>query len=197
MRSKYLTDKEIAKLRATMSASDWDPFQIALETGLRVGDVAKLAWRDLQGSRLEYIAEKTGKRGECYLCAATAERLWARRRVAVSVWIFPNSRDSDRHITRQALWKRLKKACKAAGVIADGVSPHSMRKCYGVREYRAHGLKAVQAGLQHTDIGTTEVYALADWLTADNANKPLLRSDMARILHFIAGWLGIPQSNPN
>ena len=78
----------------------------------------------------------------------------------------------------------------------DGISPHSLRKVYGVREYHAHGISAAQAGLQHTDISTTEIYALADWLTDENADKPLLRSDMARILHYIADWLGIPKDRP-
>ena len=81
-------------------------------------------------------------------------------------------------------------------VNADGVSPHSLRKVYGVREYREHGMSAAQAGLQHSDIGTTELYVLSDWLTADNADEPLRRSDLSRILHFIADWLGIPRKEP-
>lgn len=196
MRSKYLTQKEIEAIRGVLTPLEWLPYEIAIETGLRIGDVAKIAWRDIQGSRLLYTAQKTGKKGTAFLEEATARDLWSRRRRARSEWLFPSPSDPSRHISRQALWKRLKAACKTARLAADGISPHSLRKVYGVREYRAHGLGAAQAGLQHTDIGTTEIYALADWLTEENADKPLLRSDMARILHYVADWLGIPRDKP-
>lgn len=195
MRSKYLEEKEITALRGVMGA-DWLPYQIAIETGLRVGDVAKLRWRDLQGSRLTYIAEKTDKEGIAYVSEDTAKELWARRRRGAGEWIFPAPTDFRRHISRQLLWKRLKAACRVCRVNPEGISPHSFRKVYGVREYRAHGLSAAQAGLQHTDLATTEIYALSDWLTSENADKPLLRSDLSRILHYLADWLGIPFSRP-
>lgn len=196
MRSKYLNEREISALRGVVGAREWLPFQVAIETGLRVGDVAKIAWRDVQGSRVSFVAEKTGKKGTAYVSEDTAKALWRARRTALSLWVFPCPNDMTRHITRQALWKRLKAACKRARINADGISPHSLRKVYGVREYRTHGLVAAQVGLQHTDIGTTEIYALADWLTEENSDKPLLRSDMARILHYVADWLGIPRNEP-
>lgn len=196
MRSRYLEEKEIKALRRAFSPYEWLPYQIAIETGLRIGDVAQIRWRDLQGTRLRFVAQKTGKSGEAFLEEETAHRLWQQRRRATSAWMFPAPSDDSKHISRQLLWKRLKAACRECRINADGVSPHSLRKVYGVREYRAHGMSAAQAGLQHTDIGTTEIYVLADWLTAENADKPLLRSDMARILHYIADWLGIPKFQP-
>lgn len=196
MRSRYLDDREIAAVRARMSARGWLPFAVALDTGLRVGDVAKLRWADVTGQEVRFIAEKTGKAGRAALSAETAAALRHFRRSAGSVWLFPSPRRPERHISRQALWKRLKAACRRAGVSVDGFSPHSFRKVYGVREYHAHGLGAAQAGLQHSDIATTEIYALADWLTAENADKPLLRSDMARIVRYIADWLRIDPAEP-
>ena len=196
MRSRYLDEREIEAARARMSARDWLPFAIALDTGLRVGDVAKLRWEDITGREVRFVAEKTGKAGRAALSADTAATLRNFRRVAGSVWLFPSPRDPSRHISRQALWKRLKAAARRAGVAPDGFSPHSFRKVYGVREYHAHGLGAAQAGLQHSDIATTEIYALADWLTAENADKPLLRSDMARIVRYIADWLRIDPAEP-
>jgi len=196
LRSKYLDDKEIAALKARFSPYDWLPYAVALETGLRIGDVAQLTWRELQGTRLDFVAQKTGKAGTAFLTEETAHRLWQLRRRATSRWMFPAPSDDGKHISRQVLWKRLKAACRDCRINPDGISPHSFRKVYGVREYRAHGMSAAQAGLQHTDVSTTEIYVLADWLTAENADKPLLRSDMARILHYIADWLGIHKSAP-
>lgn len=196
MRAKYLDDKEIAALKARFSPYGWLPYAISIETGLRVGDVAQLTWHSLQGSRLDFVAQKTGKKGTAFLSEETAQLLWQLRRRATSKWMFPAPSNQAAHISRQVLWKRLKAACRDCRINPDGISPHSLRKVYAVREYREHGLSAAQAGLQHTDIGTTEIYALADWLTDENADKPLLRSDMARILHFVADWLGIPKNAP-
>lgn len=185
MRSRFLEKKELAKLKKHMGV-DWLPFALALETGLRIGDVAKIRWDDLKGRRLDFVAQKTGKRGSAQLSADLLRRLEA---VRVGAWLFPAPRDSSKHITRQLLWKRLKNAAAAVGIPLDGTSPHSLRKVFAVREYKAHGMAAAQAGLQHTDMSTTEIYTMADWLTGENAEKPLLRSDLARILRYIEEFL--------
>lgn len=196
MRAKFLTENELSRLRAAMTSRAWLPYQIAIETGLRVGDVAKLAWHDLQGNRLSYTAQKTGKPGTAILENSTAEALWKERTTALSPWMFPAPKDGNHHISRQLLWKRLKAAAKKAGLNMVGISPHSLRKVYGVNEYHAHGMNAARVGLQHTDMSTTEIYVLSDWLTGENANAPLLRSDLARILRYVSDWLGIPKDAP-
>ena len=185
MRSRFLEKKELAKLQRYMGGA-WLPFAVALETGLRIGDVAKIRWEELKGRRLDFVAQKTGKRGSALLSADLVRRLES---VRVGAWLFPVPRDSGKHISRQLLWKRLKTAAAAVGIPLDGASPHSMRKVFAVREYKAHGMAAAQAGLQHTDISTTELYTMADWLTGENAEKPLLRGDLARILRYIEEFL--------
>lgn len=187
MRSRYLTNDEIARIQAKLGLDAWLPFAIALETGLRIGDVVALTWRNVHGRRITYIAKKTRKPGEATISPELRVMLDTRRRAARSPWVFPSPRDLNRHITRQALWRRLKKA--AANVTdTTGVSPHSFRKVFGVNEYHEHGVKAVQEALQHSDIGTTEIYALADWQL--DAAAPLTRGDLPRILHYIADYLG-------
>ena len=163
--------------------ADWLPYQVSLETGLRIGDVAKLAWTDLSGNVLSYIAQKTGKPGKASLKPSTAKALLVSR--YAPKWIFPAPRNSGKHISRQLLWKRLKTACLAVGVPMDGASPHSFRKVFAVREYQEHGIAAAKAALQHTDLATTELYTLSDWLTDENADKPLLRADLPQILRYL------------
>ena len=196
MRSRFLDDREVQAVRAALRGSDWLPFWIALETGLRIGDVAKLRWQDVRGNTIHFVAQKTGKAGTAVISDDLKAVLLAERRKNRGFWVFPSPRKHGDHITRQNLWKRLKRACARAGVNPEGFSPHSFRKVYGVKEYRRHGIGAVQAGLQHSDISTTEIYALADWLTEENADKPLLRSDMARIVRYIADWLRIDIKSP-
>ena len=183
MRSRFLDEKEINALRRAGSF-DWLPFAVAIQTGLRIGDVIKARWEDLDGDTLHFRAQKTGKKGEARLTWQTVAAL-RRRRKGSSVWLFPSPRDPDKHITRQALWYRIKRTARKARVPLDGVRPHSLRKVYAVREYHAHGLGAVSAALQHENMETTELYALSDWATGENAELPLLRGDIPRICQIL------------
>lgn len=196
MRSRFLDDREVCAVRAVLTAREWLPFWIALETGLRIGDVAKLRWRDVSGNAIRYVAQKTGKAGVAVVSDDLKRSLLAERRVNRSEWLFPSSRKVGEHITRQNLWKRLKRACARAGVNPEGFSPHSFRKVYGVKEYHRHGLRAAQAALQHSDISTTELYALADWLSGENADEPIRRSEMGLVLRLICEWLGFSADEP-
>ena len=196
MRARYLEEKEIEALAECLGPYAWLPFAVAIETGLRIGDVAALRWDNLRGKEIAFVAQKTGKAGKAALTQETANYLRQLHRHSLSPWIFPSEKDPTRHVSRQVLWKRLKAACVRCRINSDGISPHSFRKVYGVREYHAHGIAAAQRGLQHTDIATTEIYALADWLTEENADKPLLRSDLGRVIRYIADWLGIPTERP-
>ena len=191
MQSRYIEPRELAALRSACTPRTWLPLQIAAETGLRIGDVLKLRWDDISGQNLRFVAQKTGKAGVAVIGAETARflRLW--RRGAPSPWVFPSPKRPDLHLTRQTIWKRVKTACARAGLNPQGVSPHSFRKYYGVQEYHRHGIGAARAGLQHTDIATTEIYALADWATGERAAEPLRRSDLPRIIRYIAAWLNI------
>lgn len=190
MVSRYLTEAENAALRQALGSA-WLPYEIGLETGLRVGDIIKIRLADITPEGLRYVAQKTGKEGIAPLSASLRENI-AREAAEGTEWLFPSPVDPTKHITRQALWKRLKRAAERAGVQRRGTSPHSMRKCYAVREYHTHGLTAAREGLQHTDIRTTQLYALADWLTEENAKQPLLREDVGLLVRFIAEFLGIP-----
>lgn len=182
MRSRFLDEKELRALK-TAGSLDWLPFAVALQTGLRVGDVIKARWDDLDGDLLHFRAQKTGKKGTVRLAWQTVAAL--RRRKTASAWLFPSPRDPDKHITRQALWYRIKRSARKARVPLAGVSPHSLRKVYAVREYRAHGISAVAAALQHENLETTELYALSDWATGENAALPLLRGDIPRLCQIL------------
>lgn len=190
MVSRYLTERENEALRSVLGRA-WLPYEIGLETGLRVGDIVKIRLDDITPDGLRYTAQKTGKQGTAPLSDGLRKQIAAAAQDG-AVWLFPSPVDPSKHITRQALWKRLKRAAERAGVKKRGTSPHSMRKCYGVREYHAHGLTAAREGLQHTDIRTTQIYALADFLTEENGKQPLLREDLYLIVRFIAEFLGIP-----
>lgn len=134
---------------------------------MRVGDVVSLKPEQLIKRTIVYTAEKTGKPDKKSISHDLAERL---KRISGKKWIF-QGRDPEKHRTRQAVWKDIKKACRTLG-ISENVSPHSARKTYGVEIFHEKGLQATQRALQHDNAGTTMIYAFADLLTSNKTDKP-------------------------
>lgn len=160
-----------------MSSEEFLPLWLSLETGLRIGDVVELRNSALRSDGVHYKAKKTGKRGVAPVSAALRKRLKTR-----SAWLFPSPYKVGQHLTRQAVWSRIKRAGHRAGLDLDGLSPHSMRKVFAVELYRERGFEAVKAALQHTYSSTTEIYSFADWNTGENADLPLKRRDLQLVV---------------
>lgn len=179
MKSKYLSLDELSELRAQMSTREFLPLAVSLETGMRIGDVLKIRLEDLSDSGVCYVAEKTGKIG----FAEISPKLLAAMRGNASMltrWVFPG-RNPWEHLTRQAVWSRVKKACERAEMSSKGVSPHSMRKEFAVHKYRSEGAQSAQRALQHSRSDTTAIYIYADWTTGANAYRPILRKDLPMV----------------
>lgn len=186
MKSKYVEEKELEKLRSVLAEEAWLPLWVSLETGLRIGDVVKLRKANLQPDGLHYKAQKTGKNGVARISADLRRELTAKR----GKWLFPSPYKAGNHITRQCAWARIKAACERAGVEPKGVSPHSLRKVFAVELYREKGFKAVKEALQHNSSATTEIYSFADWNTGKNSELPLQRKDLALVVKMVIEALG-------
>lgn len=184
MRSKFLSDQALKLLEAQLTREEWLPLEVSRQTGLRIGDVVALKRSDLKGQTLSYTAAKTRKSGVAEISAELSAELRSRRSPR-SKWIFPSPHDPREHLTRQAVWARLKKACERLGIPPDGISPHSMRKSYAVELYKREGLQAAKRALQHDRVATTELYVMSDFLSSDNENRPILRRDFDVLLKFI------------
>lgn len=187
MKAKFLTGYELELIKQATKPELWLPFALALETGLRVGDVAKIKKSDIFEENgcffVDFVANKTKKRGKAQISKPLAKALTLSNNG--SVWAFPSPKDKTKHITRQALHARIKSACERAHVGANGVSPHSMRKNFAVELYKREGITAVARALQHSNISTAELYALSDWISGENAKRPLLREDLPRIIEAV------------
>jgi integrase len=196
VKSKYIEDDEIEKLRVNLDLHAWLPLWLALETGLRVGDVVALRRASLKDDGIHYRAQKTKKCGVAPLSAELRKQLPKRGK-----WLFPSPYKAGEHITRQCVWARIKRAAKRAGVNPEGISPHTLRKVFAVELYRERGFKAVQTALQHTNGATTEIYSFADWSTGANANEPLKRRDLQLIVKMVIEALGdaykLPKESKN
>lgn len=168
MRADYVNSDA---LRLLINSMEWEnglALRVSLETGLRIGDVLRLRVVDLNGCRLSYVAQKTGKAGTKTIGKRLASLL--RQNAGTTEWLFPSRQSKSGHRTRQAVYKDLKKVCKRLGVQGQ-ISPHTARKSYAVKDFREHGLDHVKRELQHDDTSVTLLYALSDMLTGAPATQ--------------------------
>lgn len=133
--------------------------EVALRTGLRISDVLSLKKEQLEkGARFTVKEQKTKKSRRIYLGNDLRERLLKQ---SGKIYIFEHAFDENRHRTRQAVFKDVKRAAKALRIDAN-FAPHSMRKIYAVDYFRKHGLDATQKILGHNYPSTTLIYLLSE-----------------------------------
>lgn len=158
MRTDYIAPDTMRLLTRNMSELTALPVLVALETGMRIGDVVSLTMKNLKGCNIYYKAQKTGKRGKADISPDLLSRIL---RITDGYFLFPSKYKPGTHVTRQAVWAALKREAKMNG-IEKNVAPHSARKTFAVEEMKQHGIGAVQQKLQHSDTSTTLLYCLSD-----------------------------------
>lgn len=157
MRVEYLLNREVELVLAALMPANALVMRVALHTGLRVGDVLALRTEQLV-PRLWVTESKTKKRRQIGLPEPLLSDL---KKQAGTYWVF-EGRDPGKHRTRQAVWKDVKRAA-AALRLPQNVGPHSARKVYAVELMAKYGdIEKVQRVLQHNNLSTTLIYALAD-----------------------------------
>lgn len=163
MRTKALSDDSMEIVLRLLTAPNELACRVSLETGLRIGDVLALRASSLCKDSFVVTESKTGKRRKVRLSEALRAAL---ARQSGRVYVFEGRTNAYKHRTRQAVYKDIKRAAKAARLDC-AVGAHSMRKSYAVRKYRACGdMRKVQKLLLHSDEAVTRLYALADVIEA-------------------------------
>ena len=157
MKSEFAEKDLLKTLINSMFFENGVALTVALETGMRIGDVLKIKKKDIRGNTIYYTAEKTGKKGSATVSDSTLRKM---RACCAGEYIFPGQK-RNLHRTRQAVYMDLKRVCRIYGIKAQ-ISPHSTRKSFAVEEYHEHGLKAVKEKLQHTSDAVTLLYAMSD-----------------------------------
>ncbi|HEX4516239.1 MAG TPA: site-specific tyrosine recombinase XerD [Polyangiaceae bacterium] len=145
--------------KTTRGARDVAMLHLLYACGLRVSELCSLKVADLDRQRgVVAVRGKGDKRRLVPVGDVALEVIdrYLEKRGGVSNVLF--AAPSGRALTRQALWKIIKRYARAAGVTAP-VSPHKMRHSFATHLLQ-HGadLRAVQAMLGHADLGTTEIY---------------------------------------
>jgi integrase/recombinase XerD len=151
--------------RARRSGRDRALLEVLYGCGLRVSEATALRLEQID-SEVGYLTVlgKGGKErvvpiGRPAREALAAYLLEERTRLlrgARSPWVF--IRAGGRRLSRQAVWKLIKRRAKAAG-LSRSVSPHTLRHSFAT--HLLHGgadLRVVQTLLGHADVGTTQIY---------------------------------------
>ena len=175
---KFLTEEEVQKLRKTcINAADltkskkqvkpirdWMIIDLALQSGLRVGEISNLEIKDLfieKGHSHIFVRLGKGNKSRLVTIGESLRnhlRRYLKERKSKRDNLFTSER-SD-HMTTSAIQKVVKKAMRLAGLRAH-YSVHSLRHTYATLLYRSSGnnLRLVQQQLGHSSVQTTTVYA--------------------------------------
>lgn len=157
-RLRWLTEDEADRLMGAAQASkaeflaDW--IRVALDTGMRAGEIFGLRWGDLLTDRLTVQAHnaKSGRSRTIPLTPAAQAAL--RRQPKRSVWVFSQPDGSPVKDVRTAMVN----ACKRAGI--EPVTPHLLRHtCASWLVQRGVPLYSVRSMLGHSTVAVTERYA--------------------------------------
>lgn len=157
MQTKWLPHEDCAVLLRLLTPQNALAMELALATGLRIGDVLALRTEQLRSQRITICQKKTGIKKRIYVNKQLLDRL---RASAGSFWVFQHRTDPQKHKTRQAVWKDIKRASKAMRV--KNIGCHSARKVYAVEIFRRSGLNAAQKALGHDRPETTLIYLASE-----------------------------------
>jgi integrase/recombinase XerD len=174
---EVLTEEEVVRIIEAPSGEgpeevrDRALLELMYATGLRVSEVCGLQLSRLhlaermvlvegkgRRERLVPIASKAAEWLEFYLDTSRQFLLSRAAGLAPGVrnLVFVSRR--GRGLTRQAVWKLLRKYAQRADV-HEPVHPHTLRHCFATHLLqRGADLRVVQVLLGHADIGTTEIY---------------------------------------
>ena len=159
MKTDYLLHREVEHVLAALMPANCLVMRVCLCTGLRIGDVLSIK-TDMLNTHFWVTESKTGKRRQVGIPAALLEEI---RKQAGPLWAFPGKKPG-KHRTRQAVYKDVKRAAKAFR-LPQNVAPHSARKVYAVDLMHKYGdIRRVQRALNHSGLGVTMIYAMADQL---------------------------------
>lgn len=157
MTTDYLLDREVDGVLQLLTPENRLVMRTILHTGLRIGDALLLRPQQLRPN-FWITEQKTGKRRQIGLPEPLLSDL---RAASGTVWVFPGT-DPEKHRTRQAVWKDVKRAAAAMRLTAN-VGTHSARKVYAVKLMEQYGdIDRVRRALNHGSIEVTLIYAMAD-----------------------------------
>ena len=133
---------------------------VAYSAGLRVSEVVRLRFRDLDRERglIRVRGGKGAKDRETLLSAAALALVDAYLASAPpGPWVFPGARDG-RHLTTRTVQKLTANAARRAGILKP-VTPHVLRHSFATHLLEnGTDVRVIQELLGHASVRTTELY---------------------------------------
>lgn len=166
MRSEYVDTAIFNAILEELTYPNRLAMTVSLKTGLRIDDVLSLK-KDKLHVRIFVKEKKTGKYKRCYLGKELYNELYTFAFRSVyscrpSPFVFPHRTRRDRHRTRQAVYRDVRRAAERLQ-LSGAISPHTARKCAGVRVFKKNlSIEDVRRFLNHDNDLTTLLYALSD-----------------------------------
>jgi integrase len=157
LKFQTLSDADEKAILACSPAYLQDMIVFALNTGLRSGDIFKLAWEevDLEQRQLNFLVQKTQKLLPIPINDAAYAVLTAWHSMKKGPYVFYNQMTGDRF---RDLKTGFKAACKQAGV--KGVTWHTLRHTFASRLIRkGTDIVTVKELLGHSTVVVTMRYA--------------------------------------
>uniref|UniRef100_A0A7J3ZL08 Tyrosine recombinase XerA n=1 Tax=Fervidicoccus fontis TaxID=683846 RepID=A0A7J3ZL08_9CREN len=182
-----LSEREIAMLmRVARDLLDVLLVALLYETGMRAKELLSLRVKDVNLDTGEVVVRygKYGKQRTVFL------GVLSRRALEVAI-TGKSLNDRVINLTYNALYKRLKRLAKRAGLEMLGVRPHVLRHTFATEALRrGMSIIALQKILGHADIKTTQVY------------MHLLKEDVRReyekvFVHFTTGYEAERERHPS
>lgn len=163
MRADYIFIDVFKSVLNALTYENQLAIQTSLTTGLRISDVLSLRSQAI-AERMTITESKTGHKRHIRLPTELLDDLLS---IAGKIYVFEGRTDYRKHRTRQAVYKDIKRACKAFRISSSlQISSHSARKIYAVNKYkRTCKLSAVKDILGHSSEAVAMIYALADEVT--------------------------------
>ena len=200
---KFLIESEVKKLRNILRVGkdkaknsgrktpvkDWFIVEVAVNTGLRVGEISLLQCGDFRvhGKR-HYLIVRKGKGGKSRIVRFSSNfqkefdefiewKRNANESKEETAPLFVSSKTGSKMTTR-AMQKAFKRSLRKAGIDERKYSIHCLRHTYASFPYKGSGynLRLVQEQLGHSSIRTTEVYARALDTDIDKAVEKLFKN---------------------
>jgi len=160
VRTRFLYDEEITRLRGLMKPKDWEMVAFAVETGLRRGEQFGLRWSqvDVENKVLSLPMPKGSKSRYVPLTDGACALLSRWDSFTKSPFVFPG-KDPLKPLDARSFVKRyFEPALRRAGIV--GASWHSLRHTAATRRVLdGASLYGVKELLGHRDIKTTERYS--------------------------------------
>ena len=154
-RSRVLTDEELVRLLNALDECD-NPhvrtaFLLLIQCGARRSEVLRAKWEDFDFERAQWrLPRPKSQRPEVIpLTAETVDLLEALPRIGS--YLIPGRTPDHPRMTLHKQWKALKDAAQL-----PDVTPHDLRRSYGLQVALTAGLHVASKLLRHSDIRVTE-----------------------------------------